>query len=467
MLDSSTSSSSSDDSSSSDTDSTSGSHVTVAKHIRRALRHRKRRKSSASTNDTPSFISAPSVENPRTFMGFRTGSNTPPRAAVSRRGSDLGAILSGDEADDDREANRDRAAPQVRDFENEKAGSIKSPERKKKRKHHHRHRHSKKPSKHGKKVDKDLEKQEANVTEQDEKDAQKQMEQVTTGAQTEQPRVGFVDEVTELTPATNQGPVKRPLNLRSLSSKPIKPALPEVLTNTVFSRQYPSLQPAASMPLGPRAGPNGLRRSRSLPDRMTRTPSQNAPANAAPPSTAQAEGKAEEEENPHQMSRVSAICLLLLTTGLVATCAEFLVDAIPAMTASNTSVSQAFIGLIILPIVGNAAEHITAVTVATKNKMDLAIGVAVGSSIQIAIFVTPLVVLLGWCMGRDMSLYFNLFETISLFVSAFVVNFLVLDGRSNYMEGALLISGYVIIALSAFFYPDTASQSLVGGGGGE
>lgn len=95
--------------------------------------------------------------------------------------------------------------------------------------------------------------------------------------------------------------------------------------------------------------------------------------------------------------------------------------------------------------------------------MDLAIGVAVGSSIQIALFVTPVIVLLGWILNKDMSLYFSLFETISLFVSAFIVNFLVLDGRSNYLEGALLIAAYVIIALAAFFYPDSNEQSTIGG----
>jgi Ca2+:H+ antiporter len=143
-----------------------------------------------------------------------------------------------------------------------------------------------------------------------------------------------------------------------------------------------------------------------------------------------------------------------------------MVDAIPAMIKGNPNVSQAFIGLIILPIVGNAAEHVTAVTVAAKNKMDLAIGVAVGSSIQIALFVTPVVVLLGWILDTDMSLYFNIFETISLFVTAFVVNFLVLDGRSNYLEGSLLIAAYVIIAVGAFFYPSRDNQSSVGSVGG-
>ena len=115
---------------------------------------------------------------------------------------------------------------------------------------------------------------------------------------------------------------------------------------------------------------------------------------------------------------------------------------------------EVFVGLIIIPIVGNAAEHVTAITVALKNKMDLAIGVAVGSSIQIALFITPLIVILGWIMDREMTLFFTLFETVCLFVSTFIVNFLVLDGRSNYLEGALLCATYVIIGVVAFFYPD-------------
>jgi Ca2+:H+ antiporter len=161
------------------------------------------------------------------------------------------------------------------------------------------------------------------------------------------------------------------------------------------------------------------------------------------------------------LSQTSAILLLLFSTGLVAICAEFLIDSIDYLV-NNSGVSQAFVGLIILPIVGNAAEHVTAVTVATKNKMDLAINVAVGSSIQIALFVTPLIVILGWIIGRDMSLYFSLFETVSLFASAFVVSLLLIDGRSNYLEGALLIAAYIIIAVAAFFYP-TCDLSLASG----
>lgn len=164
-----------------------------------------------------------------------------------------------------------------------------------------------------------------------------------------------------------------------------------------------------------------------------------------------------------QLTKTGAIVLLVVSTGLVALCAEFLISSIEEVTESST-IGETFIGLIVLPIVGNAAEHITSITVALKNKMDLAIGVAIGSSIQIALFITPLVVMLGWIMDKEMSLYFTLFETVCLFVSAFIVNFLVLDGRSNYMEGALLCAVYVIIGVVAFFYPEGGDLNPWGSG---
>ncbi len=125
-------------------------------------------------------------------------------------------------------------------------------------------------------------------------------------------------------------------------------------------------------------------------------------------STPRPKATEEEEEHEPEISRTTAILLLLCSTGLVALCAEFMVSSIEGVVANGSGLSEAFIGLILLPIVGNAAEHVTAVTVAIKNKMDLAIGVALGSSIQIAIFVTPLVVILGWIMNKEMSLFFTL-----------------------------------------------------------
>ncbi|KAL8989159.1 MAG: hypothetical protein Q9177_001892 [Variospora cf. flavescens] len=172
----------------------------------------------------------------------------------------------------------------------------------------------------------------------------------------------------------------------------------------------------------------------------------------------------ESKEAP--FSKKTSILLLLGSTALVALCAEFMVGSIGKLV-ENTPLSEAFVGLIILPIVGNAAEHVTAVTVAKRNKMDLAIGVAIGSSIQIALFITPVMVLIGWWTRKDMPLYFTLFETVTLFVATLVVNFLVLDGRSNYLEGALLCSCYIIIAVATFFFPDVADQSKSSGPPGE
>ncbi|TQV96243.1 hypothetical protein V2A60_003328 [Cordyceps javanica] len=215
----------------------------------------------------------------------------------------------------------------------------------------------------------------------------------------------------------------------------------------------------------------GIRRTNSLPDRLSQSQQfARAPGGFFPaqvPLTTFRTGTVPSAADPEtyddgHLTKWAAIILLLITTGLVAACAEFLVDSIKDVTGESSSVSEIFIGLIILPIVGNAAEHVTAITVAMKNKMDLAIGVAVGSSIQIALFVTPLIVILGWIMDRDMSLYFTLFETVCLFVSTFIVNFLVLDGRSNYLEGALLCAVYVIIAVVAFFYPNPDEASSWG-----
>ncbi|KAK6346567.1 hypothetical protein TWF696_006689 [Orbilia brochopaga] len=204
------------------------------------------------------------------------------------------------------------------------------------------------------------------------------------------------------------------------------------------------------------------RRATSLPPRLTdEVSAQDMLPYMVPLNVSDA--SLDETKEKQVISRTTAIILLLASTGLVAVCAEFMVSSIDAVI-SATGISEAFVGLILLPIVGNAAEHVTAVTVAAKNKMDLAIGVAVGSSIQIALFVTPLIVLLGWILDKDMGLYFNIFETVALFTSCFVVNFLVLDGRSNYLEGALLCASYIIIAVAAYFYPNDEQRSSIGAG---
>lgn len=160
---------------------------------------------------------------------------------------------------------------------------------------------------------------------------------------------------------------------------------------------------------------------------------------------------------PDHLSIVGSFTVLVVTTVLVSFCADYLVGAIDDIVELS-GLSKTFIGLIVIPIVGNAAEHATAIIVAMKDKMDLAIGVAVGLSLQIAIFVTPFMVIIGWIIDVPMSLYFSTFETAIMFVSVFITNLVVLDGESNWLEGAMLLSTYLIAALAFFFYPDTAAQ---------
>ena len=129
---------------------------------------------------------------------------------------------------------------------------------------------------------------------------------------------------------------------------------------------------------------------------------------------------------------------LVIVTVLVAVCAQYLVKSINSFVGA-AHFNKSFVGFILLPIVGNAAEHATAVIVARKNKMDLAIGVAFGSCLQIALFVTPSLVLLGWAMGRSLTLRFQTFETVVFFLSVLVVALLIQDGKSNYFEGVLCL----------------------------
>lgn len=165
----------------------------------------------------------------------------------------------------------------------------------------------------------------------------------------------------------------------------------------------------------------------------------------------------EHEEEP-VMGPIAALAVLVVVTVLVAVCADYLVGSIDDIVAS-TNMSKAFIGLILLPIVGNAAEHVTAVVVAVRNKMDLAMGVAIGSSIQIALGVTPFLVIVGWIMDKDMTLRFETFQTVSFAVSVLVVTYTVQDGKSNYLEGAMLIGLYTIIAVAFYATPGDALEN--------
>ncbi|WVO13902.1 calcium/proton exchanger [Cryptococcus depauperatus] len=155
----------------------------------------------------------------------------------------------------------------------------------------------------------------------------------------------------------------------------------------------------------------------------------------------------QEETETASMDQWSAGGWLVIITVVTAFCADVLVGSIDE-TARDWKIPKKFIGLILLPLVGNAAEHVTSVWMACKGKMELTIGVSVGSSIQIAAGMIPLLVIIAWPLQKNLTLFFASFETIVLFVSVLLVNLLLQDGRTNYMEGVMLISLYLVIALS-------------------
>ncbi|BBB89897.1 MAG TPA: calcium/proton exchanger [Methylomusa anaerophila] len=144
-------------------------------------------------------------------------------------------------------------------------------------------------------------------------------------------------------------------------------------------------------------------------------------------------------------SRMKAIAVLLGSTALIAWESEILVGAIEPMTKA-LGISPFFVGIILIPLIGNAAEHSTAVWMAMKNKMDIATEIAIGSSLQIALFVMPCLVIVGALINRTMSLVFNIFEIVSLIVSIVIVNRVAGDGESNWLEGLQLLAVYLIIA---------------------
>ena len=146
------------------------------------------------------------------------------------------------------------------------------------------------------------------------------------------------------------------------------------------------------------------------------------------------------------------IGVLLGATLLVAVESELLVDTLEVAT-SQLGLTTLFTGVILVPIIGNAAEHATAVTVAMKNKMDLSLSVAVGSSMQIALFVGPVLVLAGWVLGKPMDLDFNPFELVAVAMAVVIANSISADGKSNWLEGVLLLAAYMILALAFYFHP--------------
>ena len=147
-----------------------------------------------------------------------------------------------------------------------------------------------------------------------------------------------------------------------------------------------------------------------------------------------------------------SLAVLTSVTILIGVMSEMLVGAIEP-TAHKLGLTQVFVGVILVALVGNAAEHSTAVLVAMKNKMDLAFGIAVGSSMQIALLVAPLLVFISYFFGTPLDLIFTPFEVAAVSISVLVLGFVAMDGESHWMEGVMLVGVYTMLAIAFYFLP--------------
>jgi len=166
----------------------------------------------------------------------------------------------------------------------------------------------------------------------------------------------------------------------------------------------------------------------------------------------------EEEEGP-DLSPGTAAIVLAIATVVTSFSTDFLLHAIKG-TVSSWDVSQEFIGIILLPIIGNAAEHYTAITVAARDKMDLSLGVAAGSSCQMGLLVTPFTVIVGWVYGIEMTLNFHSFQLAVLLLAVFLTTNILSNGESNWLEGLMLLVTYLIVSLIYFFEGSGDDASL-------
>ena len=165
------------------------------------------------------------------------------------------------------------------------------------------------------------------------------------------------------------------------------------------------------------------------------------------------EGRVQEEGHSSSTTswskRKSFLFLGLSMAGVIAI-SEILVGSVE-VTAKQFGFGELFVGAIIIGIVGNAAEHSSPIVLARKGKIELSIGIAAGSGTQIALFVVPILVIAGILMNQPFSLVFTLFELVTIFLAAIILNLISRDGKSNWFEGILLTFVYVIIAIGFFF----------------
>lgn len=164
----------------------------------------------------------------------------------------------------------------------------------------------------------------------------------------------------------------------------------------------------------------------------------------------EADPQAREAHAPSGWGTTHAVIVLVAAVALIALLSEFLVGAVEPVTEA-LGLSEFFLGIILMPLVGSAAEHFVAVQVALKNKMDLSLSIAIGSSLQIALFVAPLLVFISLALGHPMPLEFTLYEVLAVAAAAIIAAFVSLDGESIWLEGAMLLVLYVILAVAFFF----------------
>ncbi|KAH7062924.1 hypothetical protein BKA63DRAFT_526741 [Paraphoma chrysanthemicola] len=169
-----------------------------------------------------------------------------------------------------------------------------------------------------------------------------------------------------------------------------------------------------------------------------------------------------EELAKPKLTLTEVIVALLISLACVSLIAIFLVEQIPYIV--ERGVSDAFVGLILIPLVEKIAEHLLAIDEAYDNQINMALAHVMGASIQTALLNAPLVVIVGWGIGVQMDYNFAMFDAVALVLAVLVIGSFLRDGKSNYLEGVLCVMTYIIIAICAFFFPNPAGH---GGGGGE
>jgi Ca2+:H+ antiporter len=161
----------------------------------------------------------------------------------------------------------------------------------------------------------------------------------------------------------------------------------------------------------------------------------------------------EASQSTQKSSRGQAIISLGLATALIAWMSEILVGQIAPVTKA-LGMTELFVGVIVVALVGNAAENSTAIIMARRNKMDVSMAIATGASTQIALFVAPVLVFLSVAIGHPMTLVFNGFEIAAIVLSVLIVEMISSDGETNWFEGAQLLAVYAIVAVAFYFVPE-------------